>query len=196
MNHLRIAAIQPTIVLRAFEEIRSNSLSATVILSGAGAGREAKDLKLRERRWVPNSFLRNLRSFGVCAPQDDGRRSWESIFLQPLSEANVAPASLPAGATASSRRCSTNTSAGSDAGDRSRSLFVESPSPRRSGEKVPKADEGSLCDSKPKPLTPASRTLSPLRRGEGAQRAECHRENIGASRRSLAQDEAQIPGRP
>ena len=40
----------------------------------------------------------------------------------------------------------------------------ESPSPRRSGEKVPKADEGRSVESKAGPLTPASRTLSPLRR--------------------------------
>ena len=36
----------------------------------------------------------------------------------------------------------------------------ECPSPRRSGEKVPKADEGSRCESKAGPLTPASRISS------------------------------------
>ena len=54
--------------------------------------------------------------------------------------------------------------------------MIESPSPRRSGEKVPKADEGRSVESKAGPLTPASRTLSPLRRGEGSRRGECYRE--------------------
>ena len=40
--------------------------------SGAGGGWEAKDLKLRRMREGSNSRFRNLRSFAVCAAQDDG----------------------------------------------------------------------------------------------------------------------------
>ena len=59
-----------------------------VILSGVGAGREAKDLKLRRCRQDPKPLFRILRSFAVCAAQDDGTlrgsegvRKWSFILL-------------------------------------------------------------------------------------------------------------------